>query len=145
MTCLLQYMLALLELFKDEELHWYKITRSFKFHFYLNLIVDILQELNKLNIKFQYNIIDITTISATSKITISILSRHFLSKNGPMFARTSKNLGNFLRESAGNLQLSYENNTRDFIIHALATDGPPMNSNNAYYWVHLMCKELLML
>ena len=41
-----------------------------------------------------------------------------------MFGRTSKNLGKFLRESAENLQLSYENNTRDRIIHALATDGP---------------------
>ena len=41
-----------------------------------------------------------------------------------MFGRTSKNLEKFLRESAKNLQLSYENNTRGHIIHALATDGP---------------------
>ena len=36
MTRLLQYMLALLELFKDE------IMCSSKFQFYLNLLVDIL-------------------------------------------------------------------------------------------------------
>ena len=79
MTRLLQYMLALLELFKD------KIMCSLKFHFYLNLLVDI------------------TTISATSNITISILLHHFLFGNGPMFGRTSKNWGKFLREFARNL------------------------------------------
>ena len=78
MTCLLQCMSTLLELFRDEELHWYEIMCSFKFHFYLNLFVDVLQELNKLNIKFQYDMVDITTISAIIDITISILPRHFL-------------------------------------------------------------------
>jgi hypothetical protein len=33
-------------------------------------------------------------------------------------------LGKFLRDFVGSLQLSYENNTGDHIIHALATDGP---------------------
>jgi hypothetical protein len=32
-------------------------------------------------------------------------------------------LEKFLRKFARNLQLSYENNTRYCIIHALATDG----------------------
>ena len=73
MTRLLRCMPALLELFRDEEPHWYEIMCSFKFHFYLNLLVDVLQELNKLNIKFQYDMVDITTISATIDITISIL------------------------------------------------------------------------
>ena len=41
-----------------------------------------------------------------------------------MFGRTSKKLENFLRAFVRNLQMSYENNTRDRIIHALATDGP---------------------
>ena len=66
---------------------------------YLNLLVDVLQKLNKLNIKFQYDMVDATTISATIDIIISILSRHFLFGNGPMFGHTSKNLGQFLRES----------------------------------------------
>jgi hypothetical protein len=43
---------------------------SFKIHFYLNLLVDVLQELNELNIKFQYDMVDITTISATIDFTI---------------------------------------------------------------------------
>jgi hypothetical protein len=77
MTRLLQCMPTLLELFRVEEPHWYEIMCSFKFLFYLNLLVDVLQELNTLNIKFQYDMVDITTISATINITISILSRHF--------------------------------------------------------------------
>ena len=44
----------------------------FKFHFYLNLLVDVLHKMNKLNIIFQYDMVDVTTISATINITISI-------------------------------------------------------------------------
>jgi hypothetical protein len=40
-----------------------------------------------------------------------------------MLGHTSKNLGKFLRKFARNLQLSYENNTKYYIIHALAIDG----------------------
>ena len=36
---------------------------------YLNLLVDVLQELNKLNIRFQFDMVDITTISATYNLT----------------------------------------------------------------------------
>ena len=67
-----------LELFRDEDPHWYEIMCSFEFHFYLNFLVDVLHELNKLNIKFQYDMINVTTISAAINITISILSHHFL-------------------------------------------------------------------
>ena len=88
-----------LELFKDEEPHWYEIMCSFKFHIYLNLLVDVLHELNKLNINFQYDMVDVTNMSATINITILILSCHFLSRNGPMFGRTSKNLGKFFKNS----------------------------------------------
>jgi len=48
---------------------------SSKIHFYLNLLVDYLQEVSKLSIKFQYDMVDITTFSATIDIIISILSR----------------------------------------------------------------------
>lgn len=61
---------TLLALFKDEEPDWYEIMCSFKFHFYLSLLVDVLLELNKLDAAFQYNMIDITTISLTNNITI---------------------------------------------------------------------------
>ena len=63
--------------FKDEEPHWYEIMCYVKFYFYTNLLVDVVHELNKLNIKFQHDMVDVTTISATIDITISILPRHF--------------------------------------------------------------------
>ena len=40
MTRLLKCMLALLS--RDEEMHWYEIMYSFRFHFYLNLLVHVL-------------------------------------------------------------------------------------------------------
>ena len=65
MILLLKCMLALLELFEDEEPHWYEIMWSFKFHFHLNLLVDVVQKFYNLNINFQYDMVDIKTISAT--------------------------------------------------------------------------------
>ena len=76
MTCLSQCMPTLFELCRDEELHWCEIMCYFIYHFYLNFLVDGLQELNTLNIKLQYDMVDNTTISATIDITILILSRH---------------------------------------------------------------------
>jgi hypothetical protein len=67
MTRLLHCILVVLELFRDEDLHWYEIMCS------LNLLVDVLYELNDLNIKFHYDMVDVTTID----ITILILSLHF--------------------------------------------------------------------
>ena len=80
-------------------------------HSYLNLLIDVLHESNKLNVEFQYDMVDITTISAAINITLSILSSHHKSGNGPIFGHISKNLGKFLRESTRNFQLGYENNT----------------------------------
>jgi hypothetical protein len=69
MTHLLHCMPTSLKLCKDEEPHCYEIMCSFKFHFYLNLLVDVLQKLNNLNIKFEYIImVDITINSATIDI-----------------------------------------------------------------------------
>ena len=73
--------------------------------------------------KFKYDVVDITTINAIINFIISIYHVNLKSRNGPMLGRTSKNLEKFLRKFARNLQLSYENNTRYCIIHALATDG----------------------
>ena len=73
-------MLALLELLKDEGSHWYEVMCFFKFHFDLNLLVGILQELSTLNIKIQHDMVDITTTSATIDTTVFILSRHFYPK-----------------------------------------------------------------
>ena len=73
MARLLLCMPTLLELFRDEEPHWYEIMCFFRLHFYLKLLIDGLHELN---IKLQYDMVDITTTSATINIIISITSRH---------------------------------------------------------------------
>ena len=93
MTCLVKCMPTGLELFKDKELHLYETMCLFKFHFHFSLVIDFLHELNKLNIKFQHDMVDVTTIRASINLTMSILSRQ--SRNGPTFGRTSKNLGKF--------------------------------------------------
>jgi hypothetical protein len=51
LSIFVQCMLVLLELFRDEEPHWYEIMCFLKFHVNLNLQIDVLQELNKLNFK----------------------------------------------------------------------------------------------
>ena len=59
-----------------------------------------------------------------------------------MLGRTRKKLEKFLRESAKNPQLKTIQKIILFIHWQLMG---PMNYNNAYYWVHLTCKELIML
>ena len=85
---------TLLELFKDEEPRWYEIICSFKFHFSLNFLVDVLQKLNKLNIESQHDMVDITTISAIIVIIFQFYHIIFKPNNGHVFGRTSKNLEN---------------------------------------------------
>ena len=77
MTHLLQSMHMLLKLLKDEGPHWYEIMCSFKFHLYLNMLVDGLQKLNTLNIKIQYDMVDITTIIGIINIIISTFITSF--------------------------------------------------------------------
>jgi hypothetical protein len=68
---------ALLELFKDEEPHWYAIMCSFEIHL-LKLACRCFTRVDQIENNFQYDMIAITTINATINITIiSILSRHF--------------------------------------------------------------------
>ena len=65
----------------------------------LNLVVDVLAELNKLNQKFQYDLVDISTIGSTLDSSISILKRHFLCGHRLKFGQLTKNLGSFLSQA----------------------------------------------
>jgi hypothetical protein len=68
---------TLLELFKDEEPHWYAIMCSFEFYL-LKLACRCFTRVDQIENNFQCNMTAITSISATIDITIiSILSRHF--------------------------------------------------------------------
>ena len=84
---LLQCVSVILELLKDDEPDWFS-------NIYLNLLVDVFQELNKLNIHFQYDMVVITNNTAIINIIISTLSHHVLFDNEFIFGRTSKNLKN---------------------------------------------------
>lgn len=69
--------------------------------------------------------IDITTTSSIIHITMPFHHVTFNVRTDLInLGRTSKNLEKFLRESLENLHLSYENNTRDHIIHALSINVP---------------------
>ena len=59
------------------------------------MLVDVLCKLNKLNKKFQYDLVDITSIGSGLEVCVSILRRLFLCGTGPTFGRVAKNLGNF--------------------------------------------------
>lgn len=107
MERILYVMPAILEAFKKEEPIWYLKMTSFQFQFLLYLLVDVLCELNKLNKKFQYDLVDITAIGSSLEICTSVLRRHFLCGLGPNFARLSKHLGKFLRESTPHMRLVF--------------------------------------
>ncbi len=42
------------------------------------MLADILSELNKVNRKFQFDLVDITSIASTIDVTISLFRRHYL-------------------------------------------------------------------
>jgi hypothetical protein len=51
----------------------------------LHLVLDVLVELNELNQKFQYGLIDILTIESIWDSSILIFERHFLCGHKPNF------------------------------------------------------------
>jgi hypothetical protein len=63
------------------------------------MFVGVLQKLNKLDIEFQYDMVDITTISGLINIIISNFIESFFSGNGPMFGRYKQEFGKILEGS----------------------------------------------
>ena len=61
------------------------------------MLADVLGELNKLNMTFQEENVDITTTGLALEVTISTLSRWFLRKE--TFAEDTIYLSNFLGDS----------------------------------------------
>jgi hypothetical protein len=49
------------------------------------MLVDVLCELNKSNKKFQYDLVDITSIGSGLEVCVSVLRRLFLCETGPTF------------------------------------------------------------
>jgi hypothetical protein len=51
--------------FQSKGAYWYHQATKFQFEFMLHIVVDVVIELNKLYQKFQYNLVDISTIGST--------------------------------------------------------------------------------
>ena len=113
---------AILESWQAEEPIWYKNIISLQFQFFINLLADVLNELNKLNRKFQFDIVDITSIASTIDVTINLLRRHYL---GVGFGTTTKHLGLFLRNVVPKGEILYVDKFGCEKVHTLHYDSMP--------------------
>ena len=86
------------------------------------MLVDVLCELNKLNKKFQYDLVDITSIGLGLEVCVSVLRRLFLCGTWPTFGRDAKNLGNFLRENVPNMRLLFARKDGIEVVYPLSND-----------------------
>ena len=59
------------------------------------MLAEVLLELKELNRKFQFDLVDITSIASTIDVTINFLWKHYL---GVSFGTTTKHLGIFLHD-----------------------------------------------
>ena len=69
-------MFAILKSWQVEEHAWYTNITYLQFQFFIHLLADVLLELDKLNRKFQFDIVDITSMVSTIDVTINLLWRH---------------------------------------------------------------------
>ena len=82
-------MSAIVESWQVEEHAWYTNITSLQFQYIIHLLADVLLELNKLNRKFHFELVDITSIASTIDVIINLLRRHYL---GVSFDITTKQL-----------------------------------------------------
>ena len=80
----------------------------------------MLFELNKLNRKFQFDLVDITSIASTTDVTIHLLQRHYLGVN---FGTTTKHLGIFLRNVVPTGEILYVDRFSCKKMHTLHYDS----------------------
>jgi hypothetical protein len=86
------------------------------------LLVDVLIEFNKLNQKFQVDIVDITSIASTIDVTINLLRKHYLDVS---FGTTTKHLGIFLRNVVPTGEILYPDMFGCEKMHILHYDSMP--------------------
>lgn len=96
---LVKLMPTILTLWKNEKKtsSRYDKARIYSIQYCLHMLVDVLGELNKLNMTFQEENVEITTIGLDLEVTISTLSRQFLRKE--TFAEDTIYLSKFLSDS----------------------------------------------
>ena len=113
---------TILESWQAEEHAWYTNITSLQFQLFIHLLVDVLLELNKLNRKFQFDLVDITSIASTIDVTINLLRRNYL---GVSFGTTTKHLGIFLRNVVPTGEILYVDRFGCEKVHTLHYDSMP--------------------
>jgi hypothetical protein len=84
------------------------------------MLADVLLELNKLNQRFQFNLVDITNIAFAIDVTINLLQIHYLDVS---FGTTIKYLGIFLRNMVPTGEILYVDRFRCEKMHTLHYDS----------------------
>ncbi|GJP29101.1 hypothetical protein CLOM_g11293 [Closterium sp. NIES-68] len=93
------------------------LLKSFKFHFCLNFLADILAELNTLNRFFQRRTVDITLVTQEVDRTVTYIKHRYIEYGERFGGGLSKQLDKFLaryKEGKGSLE-----------VHGIAADGSP--------------------
>ncbi|CAI5489931.1 unnamed protein product [Closterium sp. Naga37s-1] len=88
---------AAIVLLHEQDKDTYHMVTSFKFHFFLFFIADVLKELNDLNRKFQRRAVDVTRVSGMVENTCAQLTACYV-EYGVNFAEDSDRLSAFLEE-----------------------------------------------
>ncbi|GJP77826.1 hypothetical protein CLOP_g8164 [Closterium sp. NIES-67] len=93
------------------------LLKSFKFHFCLNFLADILAELNTLNRFFQRRTVDITLVTQEVDRTVTYIKHRYIEYGERFGGGLNKQLDKFLaryKEGRGSLE-----------VHGIAADGSP--------------------
>jgi hypothetical protein len=75
-----------------------------------------------LNKKFQYDLVDITSIGSGLEVCVSVLRRLFLCGTWPTFGRAAKNLGKFLRENVPDMRLLFAREDGTEVFYPFSND-----------------------
>ncbi|CAI5495261.1 unnamed protein product [Closterium sp. Naga37s-1] len=96
----------------------YATVTSFKFHFFLFFLADVLKLLNELNLKFQRRTVDITRVASMVHNTCNKLKQRYI-EHGVNYAEDSELLTEFL-EKNGPL------NKREVTVKGMDGEGSPV-------------------
>ncbi|KAH7439136.1 hypothetical protein KP509_04G046900 [Ceratopteris richardii] len=121
MERLVNMMPTILQQWEQSEKKWYK-----KSLFMIDFLDDVLKELNKINMEFQWHEMDVTSISAMLELTIEKLKRRYLDVDANNFGLNSPYLSSFLK-IAKDFELLYEDANGDSHVHALRCEPIPID------------------
>ncbi|KAH7421532.1 hypothetical protein KP509_13G062500 [Ceratopteris richardii] len=127
MERLVNIMSAILHQWEHSEKKWYKSITIFAVQFMIHFLVDVLNELNKLNMEFQWHDMDVTIISALLDLTIEKLKWRYIDVDVKNFGQGSPYLSSFLKMAKDSM-LFYEDASGNSHAHALRYEAIPMDA-----------------